>query len=315
MPAGQYSANATQITVDYLLKNPTVLARRFREDLSQKGYITEALLQGGYPVVGGSIRFNRDESLFPDDESGRRTYEIVAEGARFPIIGPLEPSEQVEKSAKHGLRMFVTDEQRLRNTVPQVDKDLRYLKNELIDYVDNLFMQKFLTDTGVPTYNVVTGAGSGGASGTITGFSGAAWGMTGMGILQDLVKAKSLMTNLRRGFKPDTLVINDDKVANFMAHQELHKYFINAGAQAPIFTGQLPGQIAGLDILYSPYVPTGQAIVMQRKAIGGYGDERPETLNVLPFNEEREIWEIKASRMMVYFIDEPKAAVKLTNIG
>jgi len=301
----QYTENSPQISVDYLLKNPRVLDRRFREDLGQNGYITEALLQGGYPVVGGAIRFNRDESQLPDSESGRRTYEIVAEGARFPIIGPLQPEEEVEKSAKHGLRMFVTEEQRIRNQVPQVDKDLRYLKNELIDYVDNLFMQKFLTDPGVPQFNVTSAAG----------FSGGAWTRTGLGVLNDLVVAKSKMTALRRGFRPDTILINDDKVPFFLAHEELHAQFQGSGASAPIFTGQLPNQLAGMDILYTPFVPSGQAIVMQRKALGGYGDERPEGIKVLPFNEEREIYEIKASRMMAYFIDEPNAAVKLNGIG
>lgn len=300
----QYTANSPQITVDYLLKNPRVLDRRFREDLSQQGYLTEVLLQGGYPVVGGAIRFNRDESQLPDSESGRRTYEIVAEGARFPIIGPLQPQEEVERSAKHGLRMFVTEEQRLRNQVPQVDKDLRYLKNELIDYVDNLFMQKFLTDPAVPSFNVQTDAG----------FSGAVWGRTGLGILNDLVVAKAKMTSLRRGFRPDVVLVNDDKVPFFLAHEELHAQFQGAGASAPIFTGQLPGQLAGLNILYSPFVPSNQAIVMQSKALGGYGDERPEGIKVLPFNEEREIYEIKASRIMAYFIDEPNAAVKLNGI-
>lgn len=307
MPQGQYTAGATTITVDYLLKNPQVLNRRFIQDLSQKGYITEALLQGGYPVVGGSIRYNRDESLFPDDESGRRTYEIVAEGARFPIIGPLEPTEQVEKSAKHGLRMFVTEEQRLRNQVPQVDKSLRYLKNELIDYVDNLFMQKFLTDPAIPTYSVTTDAAA-------HGFSNATWTSTANGLIKDIAILKSKLTGLRRGFRPDTLLVNDNKVPELLAHDKLFAAFANAGASSPIFTGQLPNQIMGLDVLYSPFVTSGTAIVMQRKMLGGYGDERPEQIRVLPFNEEREVYEIKASRMMLYFIDEPNAAVKLTGI-
>ncbi len=318
MPTGQYASesNPNPITVDYLLKNPTVLNRRFRQDLGQKGYISEAILQGGYTVEGGAIRYNRDESQFPDKENSRRTYEIVAEGARFPMIGPLAPTESIVKSAKHGLRMFVTWEQQKRNQVAQVEKDLRYLKNELIDYVDNLFMQQFLSDTGIPSVNVQTGVASGGLSGTLTGFSGAAWSKANLSAMQDIFKAKSIVTNQRRGLRPDTLLVNDNALAFFGAHDQLWKLFAaDPGNSQPVFTGQMPGQLAGLDVLYTPYVPSGTAILLQRKQLGGYGDERPETIQVLPFDEEREVTEIKASRVMAYFIDEPWAAFKLTNLG
>jgi len=327
MPTGQYATevNPNPVTVDYLLKNPQVLRRRFTQDLGQKGYISEAILQGGYTVEGGAIRYNRDESLFPDKEGGRRTYEIVAEGARFPLIGPQAPTEQVEKSAKHGLRMFVTWEQIKRNQVAQVEKDLRYLKNELIDYVDNLFMQKFLTDTTIPSINVTTGVVAQGASivgagpfstGATGVFSGAVWGRSDLGAVRDIMKAKSMMTNLRRGFRPDTLLVNDNAVAYFGAHDQLWKLFAaDPGDSQPVFTGQMPGKLAGLDVLYTPFIPSGSAFVMQRKMLGGYGDERPESIQVLPFDEDREVQQIKASRVMAFFIDEPAAAIRLTGLG
>src|SRR5215217_1786651 len=95
----QYSVNQPQqVSVGYLLKNPKALQKRFVQDIAKRGYLSEAILTGGFPVVGGRIRYDRsedDSGLFPDNESGRRNFEPVAEGARFPIIGPKQPVEAV----------------------------------------------------------------------------------------------------------------------------------------------------------------------------------------------------------------------------
>jgi len=311
----QYSVGATQISVSYLLKNPKALNKRFVNDINNRGYVSEAILQGGFPIVGGQIRYNRDDSLFPDTEGGRRNVEEVAEGARFPIIGPTEPSELVDTSKKHGLRMKVTWEMAERNELAQLDRSMRVLKNQMVDYVDGRFMAKVLAD---PLISAVGTQGNASARTRALGtapYSTGPWVDTNLNVVKDLGRAKAEIVNLRLGLVPDTVLVNDNMALFFAAHSGLQDFFKNGGESAPVFQGQLPQKLMGMDIFHSPYVPSGEAWVLKRKAVGGYGNERPEQLRVLPFDEETETWEIKASRVMAFFIDIPQAMIRLTGVG
>src|SRR5918993_5411739 len=168
MPQGQYSVKPAQLSVDYLLKRPAALQQRFTKDIAKMGFLAEAILQGGYNVQGGALVYNRTDPILPDEETqgsgasavNRRSYEIVAEGSRFPIIGPLEPTEQTARALKHGLRMFITEEMRRRNQLPQVERRLRELKNELVQYVDAVFMNAFTTDSGIVANGIAVSDGA-----------------------------------------------------------------------------------------------------------------------------------------------------------
>lgn len=311
MPQGQYSNNPAKITVDYLLKNPQVLQRRFAEQINARGFISEALLQGGADVRGGAVAYNRTNPQMPDEEGGRRGYEIIAEGARFPIIGPLEPQEEVARSAKHGLRMFVTEEMKIRNQLPQFDRRLKELKNELIVYVDSVFMARFTSDPFITgNFMGVTG----GAWSASNGYIGTS-NQLNMNIMRDIESAKNRMYAMRKGIQPDTLIVHDNVRLELLTHPVTSAMLDKGETSSPFFTGQLPNKLAGLDVLFTPFIDQDRAYVLQKKAIGGYGDERPTQLNGPAYDPETEIYWFKGSRMMIAYIDAPEACVEIRGVA
>ena len=307
----QYSVTPTQVTVDYLLKRPQVLQRRFSESINSQGFLAEALLQGGYNVEGGAIAYNRTENFLPDEEGGRRSYEIIAEGARFPIIGPLEITEEVTRAQKHGLRMFVTEEMVRRNQLPQLDRRLRELKNELIVYVDAQFMSKFVNDPGILANST---AASNGTWEAAAAYDASTPPRLKYNVLRDIEIAKNKMFNLRKGLNPDTLLVHTDLRLELLTHPMVSAMLDKSESSQPFFTGQLPNKLAGLDVLYSPYVPKTKAYVLQRKSFGGYGDEVPTSLMGPTRDEETETFWFKGKRVMALFIDAPEAVQTITGV-
>jgi len=115
------------------------------------------------------------------------------------------------------------------------------------------------------------------------------------------------------GFSPDTLVIGRNVRDALMLSDDFNKaYKDNTQNENVLYTGKLPGHFFNVDaILISremDRLAPKKALLLQRKVVGGIGDERP--LHATPMYEDpnRETWRSNTVRQSAVVIDQPKAA-------
>lgn len=287
-----YTQGVPSLTVQQYLRRPDLLYRRMT-DIAEKGFIIDALLQGGYDVQGGVIPYTRSESLYLD-----RDPEEIPEGGPYPVTGDTTPGILQEIARKYGLKTFITEEMVRRNQFPVVEMKLTKLTNTIIRYIDGIFLTKLLAD---PDINTRAAAG--------------AWTAAGTTIVQDIENAKSDIRLQAEGYEPDTLIIHPSKIPALTVNEQIRQAYVGTAAiRNPIFTGQLP-PLFGLDLMYTPNLPNANtALLLQRNMIGGRGDEVPMEVKSLPFDEHYDRFWLKGRRVVATFLQEPKAIVKLTGI-
>jgi hypothetical protein len=72
--------------------------------------------------------------------------------------------------------------------------------------------------------------------------------------------------------------------------------------------------ILGLDVLVTPNLPVAtEAIVCDRSVLGGMAEEVPLTSRSIR-EETLERWRLRAKRVVVPYVQEPGAGVRLTGI-
>lgn len=289
-----YTKGQPSLTVAQFLKRQDLLVHRM-QTIAEKGFIADALLQGGYPAEGGVVPYTRNESIYPD-----RDPEIIPEGGTYPVTGDTLPTPLVEPVVKYGLLTFITEEAVRRSIFPVVDRELRKLANGMIKYLDTTFLNR-LTNQSV--------------SGIQTRAAAATWTSSATTIQQDIENCRADIRNLYQGYEPDTLVIHPSKLVALMTNTTFASAYAGSAApNNPLFTGQL-APLFGLDIMVTPNLsPTTIALVMQRKMVGGIADEVPMQTKALPFDENNDSYWLKIRRITATFFTDPQACVKLTGI-
>lgn len=293
----QYTSGVPTLTVQQYLRRPDLLYRRMT-DIAEKGFIIDALLQGGYDVSGGVIPYTRSESIYLDSDP-----EEIPEGGAYPIAGDTAPGVLQEIARKYGLKTFISEEMVRRNQFPQVEVKLTKLTNTIIRYVDGIFLRKLTND---PDIQRRTAAGL--------------WTAAGTTIVQDIENAKSDIRMQFEGYEPDTLIIHPSRIPALTVNEQIRQAYVGTAAtRNPIFTGQLP-PLFGLDLMYTPNLlnadgtPANYALLLQREMIGGRGDEVPMEVKSLPFDEHYDRFWLKGRRVVATFLQEPKAIVKIESI-
>lgn len=288
----QYTQGVPSLSVQQYLRRPDLLYRRMT-DISQKGFIIDALLQGGYDIQGGVLPYTRSESIYLD-----RDPEEIPEAGPYPVTGDTAPEVLQEIAKKYGLKTFISEEMVRRNQFPQVEIKMTKLTNTIIRYVDGIFLNKLVNDPDIQT-RAAAGA----------------WLPATTTILQDIENAKADIRDQYEGYEPDTLIIHPSKIPALTVNEQIRQAYVGAAAlRNPIFTGQLP-PLFGLDLLYTPNLPSpNTAIILQRNMIGGRADEVPMEVMSLPFDHHYDRFWLKGRRVVATFLQEPKAIVKLTGI-
>jgi hypothetical protein len=82
----------------------------------------------------------------------------------------------------------------------------------------------------------------------------------------------------------------------------------------PLYTGTLEAQLVGLRVLTSRFMADDVAWVLERKTVGGYSDEYPLQVEPLYPDKPRQVWRTDITRRTAIYIDQPKAACKITGI-
>lgn len=280
-------------TISRFLNAPALVTRALRT-IAQNRFIGDTILSGRASAEGGAVQYEQNESIFPD-----RVAESIEPGARYPksTIG-FGPS-QIAAVKKWGVDAIVTDEAIRRQRMNPVDRALTKLANGVIQKVDTVALAAVA------------------AAVTQTQAATAAWSAGGAKILLDVLTAKATIAALNQGYDPDTVVIDDITFARAMADPTLSAALRRENPDNPVYTGTLP-EIAGLVFLPTPNLPVaGTALVLDRKVLGGMADEVPLTGKSIREEDGPTVtegWVLRALRIVVPFVQEPNAAIKITGV-
>lgn len=291
-----------RLTVSSLIKNPTVIQRRLIS-MMENQFIVDSLLRKLPPTDSGVYEYHESTPLFADGDA-----EIVEEFGEIPVITGRVGQRKVAYTVKRALALLISIEMRNRNNIDRVNTQQVQIKNTMIRTWETAFFRVLLNHPDVPSL-AATGA----------------WDDSSSKIRTDIAEATSLIEDATTGeaqnylgFTPNTLVIGKRTRTDLIQSDDFMKaYSDKLVDQSPAYTGTLPGQFVGLNIMVSremDRLAPGRALLLERGTVGGIGDERP--LHVTPLREDpdREVWRSNTIRQSAIVIDQPKAAAWITGV-
>jgi len=140
--------------------------------------------------------------------------------------------------------------------------------------------------------------------------------------LRDILRAKAVIVKLNLGYLPDTLALNDTAYAYLMSDEKFTNALKRETTDNPVYTGEVE-RIAGLTIVVSPAITT--PLVLDSTQLGGMADETAAmpgyavsdlAVQVKSIaHEGNDSWDLQGRRKTVPVVQEPGAAIELTNTG
>jgi hypothetical protein len=295
-----------RITVASMVKQPTLIPRRIIRDLEQE-FIVNDLLRKLPPTQSGQYAYEESEPLFADGDAA-----IVEEFGEIPTIGGRVGQRKVAFTVKRALAMKVSQEMINRNNIDRVNKQIRQIRNTMVRTWETAFLQALLAH---PDLNSVA--------------AGTPWDDPGATIREDLVEATGEIENSAPaddtdnyfGFSPNTLVVGHAVRDALMLSDDFNKAYVdNKADESVLYTGRLPGRFFNVDaIMVSREMDRladggSTGILLERKTVGGIGDERPLRATPMYEDKPRETWRSDTVRQSAIVIDQPQAACLITNI-
>jgi hypothetical protein len=278
--------------IEVFRKRPEVL-RRMMTSIARKGFLADALLRGGYNALGGVVAYTRNESIYATGDPVD-----IEELSEYPITSVTGLTPLEERVRKYGFKTVISEEQVKWSALPELNRAMTKMANSMFRYVDGLFMNKVVNDPDIQTMAAA-----------------AAWTTTSSTITRDVEYSKAMIRELFEGLEGDTLVIPSAKIPALTANTTFGGAYVGAKApDNPLFTGQLEN-LWGMNIMHTPHLPGNNiALLVDRQDIGGFADETPLDVRILPFDEDIDAYWIKARRRVATFLQEPKGVVKITGI-
>lgn len=301
-----YPGGGPRVTVEALLRQPQLIARRLN-DLTTQRFVADRILTRGTAdqVAGGAALYQKSESIYTD-----RDAEEVGVRARYPRAGW---TEQVFAAAvkKYGLEVPITDEQKRRNQLDVVARAQQKISNSLVKFVDTIAMNMILADVDVQTFA---------ASGD--------WSTAATDVVADLAKARMFIQQIGEGYVADTLIVNDAQELDLIVDADIRNALPREGQMNAVLAGTAVPILGLRQILVTDRLAAGTALVLAAGTIGTIADEQPmadegyRTYNpganaapvyVKVYREDgRDESIVRGARFPAMWLSEPKAIVKIT---
>jgi hypothetical protein len=305
-PAAAPTLSGDTVSISRFLQSPQQITRRLR-DYKDLRFVSDQLLTQRFRSQGGAVLYEMTEPFVSD-----RTATAVSAGSEYPYANLPTGTAAIAAISKWGQKVLLTDEEIARNAYAgaAVDRQLRKVVNTVIQQVDSITMSA-IASAVTNSFNV-------------TGSGGGVWTGATPTILRDILRAKAVILALNLGYDPDTVVLNDTQYAYAMTDTNITNAWRRETTDNPVYTGEVV-RIAGLAVIVSPNLPANTAYVLDSKALGGMADETDGApgysvsdlaVQVKSIRrDEQDAWDLQARRKTVPVVQEPGAAVKLTNIG
>jgi uncharacterized Ntn-hydrolase superfamily protein len=264
-------------------------------------FISDQILTQRFRTAGGAALYEMSEPFVTD-----RTVEAVAAGSEYPFANMPTGTAAIASVAKWGQKVRVTDEEIARNVYAgqTIDRALRKVVNSIIQQVDTVTMSAIQSAVGTNTQ-----AASNWTAATPT-------------ILKDVLLAKKVIFSKNLGYKPDTLVLNDNAYAYLMSDQTVTNALRREVPASPVYTGEMD-VLAGLTIVVagSNFFASGP-IVLDSTQLGGMADEMDDApgyaMDQLSVQiksirlDGNDAWDLQGRRKTVPIVQEPGSLCQLT---
>lgn len=294
------SQSGPRITVNDWLKDPNRIPA-YVLDLMNQGFLADAIFRPGGAAPAGVVQFSETTPIYANTIVTNR-----AEGAEVPVANVSLATPNVAYSQDKALRLIVTDEMRRRNRVDMLTQGITQVTNSIIRAFDDMSIAALVNNP-----NVQTVAAS------------QAWATSSYDIRGDILLAGKKIEGAQDGqgselgYMADTLIVNRSTKFDLINSAQFNAVYTNGGDLASEnlrYTGKLPKQILGFDVLMSPRVPAGQAFLLQRQICGFISDEVP--LHAYPLDEDRNrlSWSSIVRRVSAVGLDSPLAVCRITGI-
>jgi hypothetical protein len=288
-PAGAPTTTGTRLSVDRLLKAPTVLAKRIVTDDTK--FMSDLLFRPG-TTDSGTVIYS--ESAIEDRYPSRGDFTEIAPGSAYPMVDIAETGDKVALSTKFGAGYEVTEEAKRRNSLNVIAKGNLKLRNALLRQDAARCLAAF--DAKVPTVNSI-----------------GAWSTTKVW-RTDLLQGLNTIQGLRLGYKADTVMISPNTETTLLLLDDLQNWAPRENkALNPLYNPSLSG-LLGLNWLVNEFVDDDQAILLQTGVTGANIVESPYTVKVVPDPLLGKDYVI-ADKWGMPIIDEPGSALVINGIG
>ncbi len=302
-PASPPTLSGDLETISRFLQSPTQIRRRLR-DYRDLRFVADQILTQRFNTSGGAALYELSEPFVTD-----RPVEAVAAGSEYPFANMPTGTAGIAAVSKWGQKVRVTDDEIARNVYAgqTVDRALRKTVNSIIQQVDGVAMSAVssavtATQAAVANWNVVATAR----------------------ILLDVLLAKGKVYKLNLGYKPDTLLVDDNHYAYMMSDTAITNALRRETTDNPVYTGNIE-IIAGLVIVVSPSTVAVNPYVLDSQQLGGMADEMDgapgyamDQLAVQVKSirkDDNDAWDLQGRRKTVPIVQEPGAACQITGSG
>ena len=299
-PISQPSVSGTDVTVDYFLRQPRMIARII-QDWREGDFLIGDLLLGdaGTAPSGAAIYF---QVTGLDDQYTQGNVKPVAPGAQFPIVGTTSTVPLVAKAEKSGAKMQVTREAQSRNDLQKFRNDLTAMYNTARLYSDTR------TLAAVNAAPILTQA------------VGTTWATTATAnIRADLETARYTLQNSKlgktEGYVANTLLLGTTAALNLRLNTGLTDFIYKtmgreAGDQIR-GGGSLDGLLGFNRVRENPFIGVNDVKVFDGGRAGGKVTEYPLELETWYERETQSTW-FQLSASDAFFVSHPKAILNIT---
>ena len=239
------------LTISRFLSNPAAVQRRLR-DFRDLRFVSDRLLTQRFRSTGGAVLYEQSEPFVTD-----RPVEAVGAGSEYPFANLPTGAAALAAIAKWGQKVRLTDEELARNVYggAAIDRALRKVVNSIISQVDSVTMSAVLAAIAAQTT------------------AGGVWSTSTTAVpLKGILTAKAAIVGRNLGYNPDTVAVNDTGYLYLMTDVGLAALLRRETTDSPVYSGEID-RIAGMDIIVSPTIPSGQAVVLDSTQLGGMADE------------------------------------------
>lgn len=312
MPVSGTYASGTQLTVDASLKQPVRLSRELTA-LVNKRLVSRRLFQRGPAALGGSIEYERSQSLYMDST---RDAETIAERAKWPRAGFSEDIRQA-KVNQWGLEFPVSNLAIRRNRTDVLRRGMIKLGNTLAKRLDTAAMAVLEADVDIQTQA-----------------ASALWTTAGTDIISDVGFAQEKIETQDEGydgFNGATLVLHSNLRDALLNNTVLRNALPRETNDGQIRSGMMAPFLGLSEIIFTPRITQTLALLIDTNVAGTVVDEIPDpqegwqTFNPDPsvdplytmVYEDNTTKEkvVAAGRWPAFFLTDPKAVVKITGVS
>jgi hypothetical protein len=303
-----------RLTVNALVKNPTVIPKRVISMMDQM-FLVDKVLRSAPGAPGGAGYFHESTPLFAANDS-----EDVEEFGEIPATTGQLGDIKFYKTIRKSFALMISQQMIDRNNWDAVRTQMTQLKNTFTRNWEDYFLAGFLGNSSIPTLTAPVAWGATTASATQNVYFDLAHAV--YNVMNADADSSTGVGQQKFGFEPNRIILNRLVLSKLLTDANVVKVLQvgDAATRQPVVAGvKTVGNVIfgafNLEVVPSWRISPDKAIILEKNTVGGISDERPFGATPLYEIRQRETWRSDISRVSGMFIDQPKAAVILSGIN